>query len=82
MVIAGTPWSPRRCSGAGGPLYGATSLVMFVLGAAHLALGAVVDRAELSYIEAGRTLTYLVIFAAATAARWRPAPRSPCSAGS
>jgi hypothetical protein len=63
LVAAAIVWGPR------GPLYGATSLFLFAALAALTALSitwAIVP--ELAYIEAGRTLAYLAVFAAAVAA--------------
>ncbi|HVD58064.1 MAG TPA: O-antigen ligase family protein [Thermoleophilaceae bacterium] len=62
VVAAGVVWGRR------GPLYGATALFLFALLAFVTALSvtwAVVP--ELAYIEAGRTLAYLAIFAAGVA---------------
>ena len=70
-VIAATLLWGRR-----GPLYGGTSLVAFALLAvltSFSVLWSVVP--ELSYVEAGRTLSYLVVFAAAIAGA-RLAPRA------
>ena len=61
--------------GRGGPLYGGTALFLFALLAVLTSfsiLWSIVP--ELSYIEAGRTLTWLVVFAAAIAGA-RLAPR-------
>jgi MFS family permease len=62
VVAAGVAWGRR------GPLYGATAVLLFALLAFVTALSvtwAIVP--ELAYIEAGRTLTYLAIFAAGVA---------------
>jgi O-Antigen ligase len=62
IVAAGIVWGRR------GPLYGATSLLLFAALAALTALSitwAVVP--ELAYVEAGRTFAYLAVFAAAIA---------------
>ncbi|HVD57439.1 MAG TPA: hypothetical protein VNC17_11405, partial [Thermoleophilaceae bacterium] len=62
VVAAGVAWGRR------GPLYGATALLLFALLAFVTALSvtwAIVP--ELAYIEAGRTLAYLAIFAAGVA---------------
>ena len=62
VVAAAVVWGHR------GPLYGATSLVLFGLLAFVTALSvtwAIVP--ELAYIEAGRTLAYLAVFAAGIA---------------
>jgi O-Antigen ligase len=62
--------------GRGGPLDGATSLIAFAALAALTALSVLWSIVpELSYIEAGRTLSYLVVFAAAIAGA-RLAPRA------
>ena len=69
VVAAAVLWGRR------GPLFGATSLVMFGLLALVTSMSVLWSIVpELSYIEAGRTLTYLVIFAAAIAGA-RLAPR-------
>jgi hypothetical protein len=63
VVAAAIVWGRR------GPLYGATSLFLFAALAGLTALSitwAVVP--ELAYVEAGRTLAYLAVFAAAIAA--------------
>jgi hypothetical protein len=62
VVAAGVAWGRR------GPLYGATALLLFALLAFVTALSvmwAIVP--ELAYVEAGRTLTYLAVFAAGLA---------------
>jgi hypothetical protein len=62
IVAAGVIWGRR------GPLYGATALALFALLAFVTALSvtwAIVP--ELAYIEAGRTLAYLAVFAAGVA---------------
>jgi hypothetical protein len=62
VVAAAVAWGRR------GPLYGATSLVCFALLALLTALSvmwAIVP--ELAYVEAGRTLAYLAVFAAGIA---------------
>jgi hypothetical protein len=62
--------------GRGGALDGATSLVAFALLAVLTSLSVLWSIVpELSYIEAGRTLSYLVVFAAAIAGA-RLAPRA------
>ena len=62
--------------GRPGALYGATSLVAFALLAVLTSLSVLWSVVpELSYIEAGRTLSYLVVFAAAIAGA-RLAPRA------
>jgi O-Antigen ligase len=69
VVAAAVVW------GRSGPLYGATALLLFALLAAVTAVSvtwAVVP--ELVYVEAGRTLAYLGVFAAGVAAA-RLAPR-------
>jgi O-Antigen ligase len=69
-VAAAIVWGRR------GPLYGATALLLFAALAALTALSvtwAIVP--ELSYVEAGRTLAYLAVFAAAIAGA-RLAPRA------
>jgi hypothetical protein len=69
VVAAALLWGRRA------PLYGATSLAMFGLLALLTSLSVLWSIVpELSYIEAGRTLAYLVIFAAAIAGA-RLAPR-------
>jgi MFS family permease len=77
VVAAALLWGRR------GPLYGATSLVMFGFLALLTSLSVLWSIVpELSYIEAGRTLTYLVIFAAAIAgARLAPRASQPVLAG-
>jgi O-Antigen ligase len=63
VVAAGIVWGRR------GPMHGAASLLLFAALAALTALSvtwAIVP--ELAYIEAGRTLAYLAVFAAAIAA--------------
>jgi O-Antigen ligase len=69
LVAAAVVW------GRGGPIYGALSLLLFAALAALTALSvtwAIVP--ELAYIEAGRTLAYLAVFAAGVAGA-RLAPR-------
>ena len=62
--------------GRAGPLFGATSLVAFALLAVLTSLSVLWSVVpELSYVEAGRTLSYLVVFAAAIAGA-RLAPRA------
>ncbi len=62
VVAAAVVWGRR------GPLYGATSLLCFALLALVTALSITWAIApELAYIEAGRTLAYLAIFAAGVA---------------
>jgi O-Antigen ligase len=69
VVAAAVLWGRR------GPLFGATTLVMFGLLALLTSMSILWSIApELSYIEAGRTLSYLVIFAAGIAVA-RLAPR-------
>jgi hypothetical protein len=69
VVAAALLWGRRA------PLYGATSLAMFGLLALLTSLSVLWSIVpELSYIEAGRTLAYMVIFAAAIAGA-RLAPR-------
>ena len=77
MVLAGAGVvAAALLWGRGGALDGATSLVAFALLAALTALSVLWSIVpELSYIEAGRTLTYLVVFAAAIAGA-RLAPRA------
>jgi cytochrome c-type biogenesis protein CcmH/NrfG len=84
LVIAGTVLvAAALLWGRRGPLHGATSLILF--GALALltslsVLWSIVP--ELSYIEAGRTLTYLVVFAAAIAgARLAPRATQPVLGG-
>jgi hypothetical protein len=70
VVVAGVVWGRR------GPIYAGASLFLFAALAALTALSvtwAIVP--ELAYIEAGRTLAYLAVFAAAVAAA-RLAPRA------
>jgi O-antigen ligase/polysaccharide polymerase Wzy-like membrane protein len=70
VVTAAIVWGRR------GPLYGGTSLMLFAAVAALTALSvtwAMVP--ELGYVEAGRTLAYLSVFAAGVAGA-RLAPRS------
>jgi O-Antigen ligase len=70
VVAAALVWGRR------GPLYGATSLLLFAALAVLTALSvmwAIVP--ELAYVEAGRTLAYLAVFAAGVAGA-RLAPRS------
>ena len=84
MVIAGTlVVAAALLWGRRGPLYGATSLVMFGFLALLTSLSVLWSIVpELSYIEAGRTLTYLVIFAAAIAgARLAPRATQPVLGG-
>jgi O-Antigen ligase len=70
VIAAGVLWGRR------GPLYGATTLVLFAAVAALTALSVVWSQVpELAYIEAGRTLAYLATFAAAVAAA-RVAPHA------
>ena len=70
-VIAVTTYRGRMSGPGGG------TLVLFALLAALTALSVTWSVAPgLSYIEAGRTLTYLAVFAAGVAAA-RLAPRSP-----
>ena len=70
LVAAGVLWGRR------GPLYGATALLLFAALAALTALSVLWSIVpELAYIEAGRTLAYLLTFAAALAAA-RLAPHS------
>jgi O-Antigen ligase len=70
VIAAGVLWGRR------GPLYGATTLVLFAALAALTALSVVWSQVpELAYIEAGRTLAYLATFAAAVAAA-RVAPQA------
>lgn len=69
VVAAGIVW------GRGGPMYGALSVLLFAALCALTALSvtwAIVP--ELAYIEAGRTLAYLAVFAAGVAGA-RLAPR-------
>ena len=69
-MAAAVVWGPR------GPLYGATALVAFLALAVVTALSvtwAIVP--ELAYVEAGRTLAYLAVFAGAVAGA-RLAPRA------
>ena len=73
VVAAAVVWGHR------GPMYGATTLVLFGLLAFVTALSvtwAIVP--ELAYIEAGRTLAYLAVFAAGIAgARLAASPAGP-----
>ena len=70
VIAAALLWGRR------GPLYGATSLVAFALLAVLTSLSVLWSVVpELSYVEAGRTLSYLVVFAAAIAGA-RLAPRA------
>jgi hypothetical protein len=70
VIVAGVLWGRR------GPLYGATSLVLFAALAGLTALSVIWSQVpELAYIEAGRTLAYLATFAAALAAA-RVAPQA------
>jgi hypothetical protein len=70
VIAAGVMWGRR------GPIYGATTLVLFAAVAALTALSVVWAQVpELAYIEAGRTLAYLATFAAAVAAA-RLAPQA------
>ena len=77
MVLAGAGVvAAALLWGRGGALDGATSLVAFALLAALTALSVLWSIVpELSYIETGRTLAYLVVFAAAIAGA-RLAPRA------
>ena len=68
--VAGVLWGRR------GPVYGATTLVLFAAVAALTALSVVWAQVpDLAYIEAGRTLAYLATFGAAVAAA-RLAPQA------
>jgi O-Antigen ligase len=70
VIAAGVLWGRR------GPLYGATSLVLFAALAGLTALSVVWSQVpDLAYIEAGRTFAYLATFAAALAAA-RVAPQA------
>jgi hypothetical protein len=70
VIAAAVLWGRR------GPLNGAASVVLFALLAVLTALSVLWSVVpELSYIEAGRTLSYLVVFAAAIALA-RLAPRA------
>ena len=68
VLVGGSVVSAAVVWGGRGPLYGATSLLAFVLLAfitAASVMWAIVP--ELAYIEAGRTLAYLAVFAAGVA---------------
>jgi hypothetical protein len=70
VIVAGVLWGRR------GPVYGATTLVLFAAVAALTALSVVWAQVpDLAYIEAGRTLAYLATFGAAVAAA-RLAPQA------
>ncbi len=70
VIAAALLWGRR------GPLYGATSLLLFAALAVLTSLSLLWSVApELSYVEAGRTLSYLVVFAAGIAGA-RLAPRA------
>lgn len=70
VIVAGVLWGRR------GPVYGATTLVLFAALAALTTLSVVWSQVpELAYIESGRTLAYLATFAAALAAA-RLAPQA------
>ena len=70
VIAAAILWGRR------GPLYGGTSLLLFAALAVLTSLSVLWSVVpELSYIEAGRTLAYLVVFAAAIAGA-RLAPRA------
>jgi O-Antigen ligase len=70
VIAAAILWGPR------GQLYGGTSLLLFAALAVLTSLSVLWSVVpELSYIEAGRTLSYLVVFAAAIAGA-RLAPRA------
>jgi hypothetical protein len=70
VIAAAILWGRR------GPLHGATSLVLFAALAVLTSLSVLWSVVpELSYVEAGRTLAYLVVFAAAIAGA-RLAPRA------
>lgn len=70
VIAAAVLWDGR------GPLFGGTSLALFGLVAAFTALSVLWSVVPaLSYIEGGRTLSYLVVFAAAVAGA-RLAPRA------
>jgi MFS family permease len=70
VIAAAVLWGRR------GPLYGGTSLLLFAALAVLTSLSVLWSVVpELSYIEAGRTLAYLVVFAAAIAGA-RLAPRA------
>jgi O-Antigen ligase len=69
VIAAALMWGRR------GPLHGATSLALFAALAVWTSLSVLWSVVpELSYVEAGRTLAYLVVFAAAIAGA-RLAPR-------
>jgi O-Antigen ligase len=75
VLLGGTVVAAAIVLGPRGPLYGATSLLLFAALAALTALSVTwATVPELAYVETGRTFAYLAIFAAAVAAA-RLAPR-------